>query len=355
MSGQNNLGIIEGFFGRVWDWETRYHYAEFLKENQYEFYIYAPKADQCLRSRWQDDWPQEEWEALQKFGDVYSQAGLSWGVGLSPYEIYLNYDQEAIAAIEKKVRYLNKLDLNIIAVLFDDMRGDADELSQIQVDVVHRIADLSTAESVIMCPTYYTDDPILEKLFGKKPEGYLQSLGKQLDSKIDVFWTGEKVCSTEYPASHLKDVGDRLGRKPFIWDNYPVNDGAKLSLYLFLRAFENRHEMGNLVSGHAVNPMNQPYLSKIPLKTLPVSYEQQENYDPAIAFREAVISTCPENLSNALINDIGAFQDQGLGELSDSDKEKLIGKYLSFPEPAAQEVVQWLQGEFEFDPACLTG
>ena len=355
MVASMNLGIIEGFFGRVWDWETRYLYADFLKENGYEFYIYAPKADACLRTRWQEDWPSDELNALVKFGSVYQSQGLKWGVGLSPYEIYLNYDGDAIAAIERKIKYLNQLNVDIIAVLFDDMRGDADHLSQIQVDVVHRIADLRHASDVVMCPTYYTDDPILEKLFGKKPENYLQSLGQQLDPKIDVFWTGPKVCSTEYPASHLKDVGERLGRAPFIWDNYPVNDGAKLSLHLFLRAFENRNEMKNLVSGHAVNPMNQPYLSKIPLMTLPVSYEQGDHYDPAIALTQAVESLCPAPLGRALISDIPAFQDQGLGELTESDKKHLIDKYTTFERPEAQEVVQWLRGEFEFDPACLTG
>ena len=355
MDKQINLGIIEGFFGRVWDWETRYHYADFLKQSGYEFYIYAPKADQCLRTHWQQDWAPEELEALIKCGATYAKAGLKWGVGLSPYEIYLNYDQTAIAAIERKIKYLNRLNLDIIAVLFDDMRGDADKLSQIQVDVVHRIAELSTAQSVIMCPTYYSDDPILEKLFGKKPEGYLQGLGQQLDPEIDVFWTGQKVCSTEYPAMHLRDVGERLGRKPFIWDNYPVNDGAKLSLYLFLRAFENRHEMGDLVAGHAVNPMNQPYLSKIPLLTLPMSYERQDRYDPLVAFEEAVKRLCPENLASVLLSDIEAFQDQGLGELTHEEKESLIQKYEAFDRLEAQEVVQWLRGEFEFDPACLTG
>lgn len=350
-----NLGIIEGFFGRVWDWETRYHYAQFLKDNGYEFYIYAPKADQCLRTRWQADWPAEELDALKHFGSVYKSMGLRWGIGLSPYEIYLNYDQEAIAAIERKIQYLNQLDLDIIAVLFDDMRGDADHLSNIQVDVVHRIAAMSNASSVIMCPTYYTDDPILEKLFGKKPEGYLTSLGQQLDPEINVFWTGPKVCSTEYPASHLKDVCDRLGRKPFIWDNYPVNDGAKLSLHLFLRAFENRNEMQDLVSGHAVNPMNQPYLSKIPLMTLPISYQQQESYDSAIAFQSALQKLCPAELAEALASDISTFQDQGLEQITDQQKEDLIKRYQQIQQPEAQEVVQWLRGEFEFDPACLTG
>jgi hyaluronoglucosaminidase len=45
-------GIIEGFFGRPWSWQTRQTYASFLKQNNYQYYIYAPKADRYLRRQW---------------------------------------------------------------------------------------------------------------------------------------------------------------------------------------------------------------------------------------------------------------------------------------------------------------
>jgi len=104
-------------------------------------------------------------------------------------------------------------------------------LAETQAEVFKRIADLSTARRFILCPTYYTFDPILEKVFGTMPEGYWDVLGKEIDPAVDFFWTGPKVCSTEYPESHLKDVMERLGRKPFIWDNYPVNDSEKRSKF----------------------------------------------------------------------------------------------------------------------------
>lgn len=353
---QFNLGIIEGFFGKPWSWQARCNAAQFLKQNAYNFYLYAPKADQHLRQNWREDWPQAELEALIQLGEVYHHMGLKWGIGLSPFEIYLNYDADAIAALETKIQALNRLNLDIFAILFDDMRGDAQELSRIQVDIVHRVAALSHATSFIMCPTYYSDDPILEKLFGQKPDQYLQDLGKQLDPTIDVFWTGPKVCSTAYPEAHLQDVGDRLGRKPFLWDNYPVNDGAKLSLFLHLKAFENRPaEMAQWVSGHGVNPMNQPHLSQIPLMTLPMSYQRQGTYSPTEASVEAVTHLCAADLADAILEDIALFQDQGLEKLSSQTKTELIQKYTTFDSPYAIEIVQWLQGEFKFDPACLTG
>jgi len=349
-------GVIEGFFGKVWDWEMRRHYAQFLKNIGYGFYIYAPKADKQLRKDWRKDWSDDHLQNLILLGQTYHQEGLKWGIGFSPFEIYLNYDSQAIKDLENKIQYFNHLNLDILAVLFDDMRGDAQEISKIQVDIVHRIAELSNAENFIMCPTYYTDDPILDKLFGERPKNYLKTLGEWLDPAIHIFWTGPKVCSKSYPESHLKEVGEQLGRQPFIWDNYPVNDGAKLSLYLHLRAFENRpYQMSELVSGHAVNPMNQPHLSKIPLMTLTMSYQRQESYSPIDAFVEAVEGLCPSELAQALIEDVSLFQDRGLNQLSTDLKQELIKKYDTFDSPYAHEVVQWLKGEYLFDPECLTG
>ena len=351
-----NIGVIEGFFGKQWSWEMRFNYANFLKSNSYSFYIYAPKADQYLRKDWQQNWSNDHLQKMIQMGDIYHQEGLKWGIGFSPFEIYLNYDIQAIQDLENKIKYFNQLNIDVLAVLFDDMRGDFDKLSKLQVDIVHRIADLSNAETLIMCPTYYTDDPILEKLFGEKPNNYLETLGKQLDPAINVFWTGPEVCSKSYPESHLKDVGERLSRQPFIWDNYPVNDGAKISQYLHLRSFENRpHQMSELVSGHAVNPMNQAHLSKIPLLTLTMSYQRQHSYSPSDAFVEAVEQLCSAELAHALIEDVSQFQDLGLEQMSTKTKEDLTKKYEAFDNSYAQEIVQWLKGEYVFSPDCLTG
>jgi hyaluronoglucosaminidase len=40
---QFSRGVIEGFFGRPWTWQARADYATFLGQNDYQYYIYAPK------------------------------------------------------------------------------------------------------------------------------------------------------------------------------------------------------------------------------------------------------------------------------------------------------------------------
>ncbi len=348
------FGVIEGFFGREWSWSSREQYVSFLKSAGLQFYIYAPKGDSYLRRKWREPWPESQFRSICQLASIYRQHGVQFGVGLSPFEIYRSYDESARADLQKKIQLINQIQPDILCILFDDMKGDLPRLAATQIEVTQFIIDQSQADRFIMCPTYYSSDPILEKVFGKKPEGYFDELATQLDAQIDLFWTGPKVCSETYPASHLKEVAQQLGRKPFIWDNYPVNDGAKRSQCLYLRAFENREHLKELTAGQAANPMNQAWLSKIPLWTLSGLHHRPSQYQPQKATAESLHQLCGSILAAHLETDIALFQDQGLSQLSSSVKQELVQKYSAMPSPFSGELVDWLQDGYEFDPACLT-
>lgn len=349
------FGVIEGFFGRQWSWEDREGYAEFLRENGYGFYLYAPKGDRILREDWPEPWPGETFEALQQLRDRYRQAGVAFGIGLNLYELHCRYDDEAIRKLEEKVRYLNELQPDILAVLFDDMTGEADEIARIQVEVTHRASELTSASSVLTCPTYYSDSASLDRLFGQRPPQYLENLGRSLDPDVHIFWTGPEVCSESYPIPHLESVAERLGRKPFLWDNYPVNDSEKMCRCLHLRAFENRpHQIAEWTAGHAINPMNQAWLSRIPLMTLNASYRQKDDYDPVVAFEVAAREVGGDEFAACLGNDLALFQDQGLDAIGPSFRDELVAKYQSFENPCSREIIDWLAGGYPYALECMT-
>lgn len=350
------LGIIEGFFGRSWSWEDRADYAKFLAPNKFNFYIYAPKDDVFLRKSWQQDWPQKTKQQLSHLRQIYLAAQVDFGIGLSPYEIYLDQSPQRHAQLMARVKQINELSPDILCLLFDDMRGDIPELAKLQIDYMHRVADASSAKRIIFCPTYYSFDPVLEKVFGKRPEYYWQDLNKYLDKKIDIFWTGEKVCSPEYPVDHLIEVAELLGRKPFLWDNYPVNDSAVKSNLLQLRAVNQSHcNIQQHVSGHALNPMNQAWLSQIPLASLPHAYANQNTYNPEKSFIQVATELCGKNLAQTLLSDLPLLQDKGLVKMNKQEKADLLQRYSAFPQnPFCAEIIDWLNGGYEFDPACLT-
>lgn len=350
------LGVIEGFFGKSWSWEVRQTYSSLLPKLGYSFYIYAPKDDRYLRRNWAEPWPETQLEQLQALANSCRSTDLAFGIGLSPFEAYRDYSPQTRVKLQSKVALINSsLQPTILCVLFDDMRGDIPGLADRQLQIFEDIASVSSAKRIVMCPTYYTTDPILEKVFGAMPERYLETLGETLDPRVDIFWTGPKVCSTEYPRTHLEWVAQVLRRRPFLWDNYPANDGRRTSPFLHLRAFENRNlELRNLLAGHAVNPMKQPWLSQVPLATLPISYVATE-YLPSEVFRRAAERLCGSEFATCLEADISYFQDVGVERLSEEQKRLLRERYSEFKNnPFAQEIIGWLDGQYAFDPDCLT-
>lgn len=349
-------GIIEGFFGRSWSWEDRKNYAQFLALNEYNFYIYAPKDDKNLRKHWQTDWSVDVKKSLSNLRQAYRAANVQFGIGLSPHEIYLDNSHNQRSQLDQRIKQINQLEPDILCILFDDMRGDIPGLAQIQIDITHQAAAISNAKQIIFCPTYYSFDPVLERVFGAMPENYWQTFAQQLDKSIDMFWTGEKVCSTNYSTEHLAHVSELIGRKPFLWDNYPVNDGAAKSNLLQLRAFDQSHsQLADKVAGHAVNPMNQPWLSQIPLASLPLAYREKESYSADNAFINICKNLCGDDLAKQLQNDIDQLQERGLKNLGTQERQALQTTYRRFGNsPYAQEIIAWLNNEYQFDPACLT-
>jgi hyaluronoglucosaminidase len=340
------LGIIEGFYGRPWSWEEREGTVTFLAPHQYRFYLYAPKADVFLRRRWRDDHPEEEADRLKALAEHCRGLGVRFGVGLSPYELFLGFDEQARQALRRKLEFLSAVGVDDLAILFDDMRGDTPDLAQRQIEIIDWVAERSPAGRLLVCPSYYSDDPVLDRAFGTRPDGYVEALGSSLDPAIEIFWTGEEVVSREYSVGHLQRVTDQLARRPFLWDNYPVNDGQRMSQFLHLRGFTGRpSSIATHISGHGVNPALQPTLTRIPALTLAESYRVGPDYRYGEAFRRAATAVLGADLGERLREDLLILQDVGLDRLG--EKEELIReRWQGVEHEGAKEILLWLEGGY---------
>ena len=342
------LGIIEGFFGRPYSWDERADMVRALAPHGYGFYLYAPKADGYLRRNWREPYPEAEMHALAAFARTCREAGVRFGVGLSPYELFLGFDDAAKDALAAKLAQLDSLGVADLGIFFDDMKGDLPDLARRQIEIVHWIAGRAAASRLIVCPSYYTDDPVLDRAFGQRPANYLEDLGAGLDPAIQLMWTGEEVCSREFSPGHLARVAGQMRRKPFLWDNYPVNDGPRMSRHLHLRAFTGRPAgIAAHISGHAVNPASQAVLSRIPALTLADSYAQGEAYQYLAAFRRAADTVLGADLADAVERTLLLLEDAGLDGMDDTRKARLRARFSAFDHPAAREIVAWLDGAFD--------
>ena len=339
------LGIIEGFFGRPYSWLERADMVRALAPAGYGFYLYAPKADGFLRRQWREPYPDAELAALAGFAETCRTAGVRFGVGLSPYELFQDFDAASKRALADKLAQLQSLGLADLGIFFDDMRGDQPDLAERQVEIIDWIAARSGAARLIVCPSYYTDDPVLDRVFGQRPANYLRDLGARLDPAIQLMWTGEEVCSREISPGHLARVGEQLRRKPFLWDNYPVNDGPRMSRHLHLRAFTGRPAANApLLAAHGVNPASQPVLSRIPALTLAECYRLGDAYAYAAAFRHAADAVLGPDLADAVERTLLLLEDTGLDGLDADRLARLRTRFTAFDHPAAREIVAWLDG-----------
>lgn len=347
------LGVVEGFFGTPWSWGARYAFAGFLRDHGFNTYIYAPKNDRLLRSDWYLPYPEERLVQLNTLAQHYHKQQLEFGIGFSPFELYRDFNPQKQQMLASKLDQINAIGPSILCILFDDMRGSIPDLAKNQAIITDFITEHSNASAFVFCPTYYSDDEKLLTHFGAMPENYLQNLGKLLDPAIDIFWTGPNVFSKHYPPEHLQLVADRLRRKPLIWDNYPVNDAQRLCDYLHLEPFPDHSQtLQEYCKGHLANPMNQAYLSRLPLYSLAQQYLGHPEKATLTAATEAL---CDKELATLLQEHAGLFQHQGLASMDDAKRSLLKQQYADWrDDPMVQELYDWIDGRYAFDPACLT-
>jgi hypothetical protein len=333
------LGTIEGFFGRPYSWAERTDLMRFLKPHGYDFYLYAPKADPYLRRRWREPHPDAEMAALAAFAAHCRAAGVKFGVGLSPFELHFDFTTEAKAALTDKLAALDAAGCEWLAVLFDDMKGDLSDLARRQAEIVAFAAERTKADRLLVCPSYYTDDPVLDRVFGPRPAGYLRDLGAALDPAFDIMWTGEEVCSREISPGHLARVTQELGRKPFLWDNYPVNDGPRMSRHLHLRAFTGR-------PGRQRRPPHRPRgesrlaadAQRHPHADAGGQLRPGAAYAYGQAFAEAARLVCGEAAGRPAHRRPPDPAGRRPRRDPGGTRARLRARYLAFNQPAAQEV-----------------
>ncbi|MEE2757342.1 MAG: beta-N-acetylglucosaminidase domain-containing protein [Myxococcota bacterium] len=348
------LGLIEGFYGEEYSWQTRRHLAQFMAQTNLSFYLYAPKSAKYLRRDWRTDVSGQSMDQLLAFRDDCRTNQIEFGLGLSPYGLHHDWQADGRADLVRKIRSLQHLELDWLAILFDDMPGSLPGLAGTQADILKVVTDQQIASQYLMCPTYYTDAPILDRLFGKRPQKYLEDLGQALDDAVNVFWTGPKVVSSDYSQAHLESVLERLGRKPFIWDNYPVNDGPRMANFLHVEAPIRPRQNSKYAAGWAINPMNQGHLSQIPIYATAKSLLEGDTSTVEDATIAAITACLPPPLARYLVHDYKAFQSLGLSTFSDEQKALYRARYANYDHPVANEIVRWLNGEYVVSSDILT-
>lgn len=341
-------GIIEAFYGPLWCDADRRVVIDTLGRRGFSFYHYAPKADPQVREDWRHDWTDEQARTLDRLRQTCHAAGMAFGLGLSPVGLQRSFSDSDRRDLHERLRQINEIAPDHLIVLFDDERGDVRDLAERQSRIMDFVGHHAEFDRLYCCPTYFSDDPLLDELFGDRPDGYLEALGRQLDPAVRVYWTGPKICADRIPSGHLEGIAERLGRRPALWDNYPVNDSPEMIRHLHLRAFTGRPtDLDEIVTDHAANPALQPHLSLIPLLTLTHAFRIGPERTPEEAFLQAAEAVVGPVMADKLEADLPSLQDRGLDQLNENETQALRQRYEPFDHPAAREILHWLDRGYE--------
>ncbi len=281
------LGVVEGFYGPPWDWTERLSLVEFLGRVGLNAYVYAPKWDPLHRDRWRLPYDSSFADRLIMLLDAASRYGVRVVFALSP-GLDVDYSSERdVALLARKFEWFMELGIEDLALFLDDippvLRGRGFRtLAEAQAHLVNRLYRELKPRSLVFCPTYY---------YGLR-EDYMRELGELVDPGVHVVWTGMWVASHRISVEELEAVSRLLNRKPFLWDNYPVND--YFTVYgitrLHLGPLRNRPpELARYVSGYVSNPMNECEASRVPLYTVAEAL-LNPSYDPERSLSDSVDS-----------------------------------------------------------------
>lgn len=300
-------GVVEGFYGKPWTRAQRADMFGFMQQVGMNAYMYAPKDDPYHRERWRVHYPTAKFDELASLAKSAREHNISFVFAISP-GLSLRYsDKREIESFMAKARAVYDVGVKDFAILYDDipmkLTDEADQrafasLGTAQAafasSVFARLRALNGSARLIVCPTHYNGDPNVD---------YIRDLASNLDTSIDIMWTGPWVCSRSISAEHAKLVAEAFGRPATLWDNYPVND-ALMHSELHIGPYTGRDpELCETVRGIFVNPMEHAEASKIGIgaaaRFMNTAHEEG-GYDPKESWRWAAKQVVGEKAIDSL-------------------------------------------------------
>lgn len=279
-------GVIEGFYGNPWSHKDRLRQFEFYGCNKLNIYVYGPKDDPYHRAHWRDPYPQDEAERLKELVQEAHRNKVQFVWAVHPGGD-IQWNLKDSMAVCQKLEWMYELGVRTFAVFFDDIWGEGSKADK-QAGLLNYVTDNfvrkhSDVQPLIMCPTQYN----------KAWSGgdYLSTLGTRMYPEVRVMWTGNSVVDM-IERDDMEWINKQLGRKAFIWLNYPVNDYCQ-SRMLMGKTYGNGHDINEMVSGFCSNPMEYAEASKVSLYSIADYTWNMQQYDAVRSWQQAITELMP--------------------------------------------------------------
>lgn len=296
-------GVLEGFYGRPWTWDERIEVSRFCAERGMTHYVYAPKDDPKQRHDWREPYSETE---LDEFRRVARDGKLVLGCSISPgLDIDYRSDTDRALLMAKIEQYVDA-GAGLISLQFDDI-PHRPELGAEHADITTWVhAQLHRDVLLTMCPVEYVG-------WARTP--YLDAIADSVPDEVPICWTGRYVVNDSITVEDAERRAAVLGgRKPSLWDNYPVNDGWMVD-ELYLGPLRGRERgLEDACDGLMFNALVQPRAGTLPLASIaawlrgddPVAtWREEADRLGWRVFAEACDGEVPRALADALADEHG--------------------------------------------------
>ena len=274
-------GVVEGFYGNNWSQTDRIRQFQFYGRNKMNVYIYGPKDDPYHRYRWRENYPTAEANKMKELVAEAHKNKVNFVWAVHP-GIDIKWNKTDSLNVIKKLEFMYGLGVRAFAVFFDDITGEGTSGVK-QAQLLNYITDEFVrkhegVQPLILCPTDYN-----RAWAGDK---YLNALRDNMYQEVRIMWTGNSVVDF-INKSDLEWVNPRIGRKAYIWLNYPVTDYCGRHL-LMGPTFGDDLDIADMVSGYTSNPMEYAEASMLSLYSIADFTWHEAAYDCNASWERAI-------------------------------------------------------------------
>lgn len=256
-------GVVEGFYGEPWSHEVRLSLIDFYGKYKMNCYLYGPKDDPYHSSpNWRLPYPPEQEQNIKELVAACNRNRVDFVWAIHPGKD-IQWNETDYRNLVNKFEMMYYLGVRSFALFFDDIEGEGTNPVR-HVELVNRlikdfVSKRKGVTNLIICPTDYS------RLWAKPgPNGPLSIYGRTMDPSVEIFWTGDVVCS-DLTKDTMDWLNERIQRPGFYWWNYPVTDYARHILMqgpvYGLSGEVTAADLSGLVS----NPMEHGEASKLAL------------------------------------------------------------------------------------------
>ncbi len=256
-------GVVEGFYGTPWSHKVRLSLIDFYGKNKMNNYVYGPKDDPYHSSPyWRQPYPADQAKNIHELVEACKRNHVNFTWAIHPGKD-IRWNKADYDSLVNKFNMMYDLGVRAFAIFFDDIDGEGTNPNK-QVELLNNLTDdfvktKGDVANLIICPTDYS------RSWAKTgPNGPLPTYGRDLNKSVEVYYTGDVVCS-DLTHDTMNFVDALIKRPALFWWNYPVSDYCRNYILQGPVYGLDTTLTSNEVVGFHSNPMEHGEASKLAL------------------------------------------------------------------------------------------